>query len=121
MKATSLVLVCLSRCDSISTSSMRTLAPRVGCSRMMRARLSRDSTATRQDSAAMQLAKRGSPSIIDISPNDCPAPPGAVDPHESAQLPDFSQIEVLEQRRERDQAVNPAGELGRVAQRLQLH
>src|SRR5437870_3577551 len=61
------------RCDSISTSSIRILAPSSGCSTMMRARLSRSSTAIMVASAATQVAKRAWPSIIDISPSVRPA------------------------------------------------
>src|SRR5712692_4129201 len=45
---------------------------------------------------------------------------GAVDLRELAQQAYFRQVEVLEKRRERDEAVNPAGELRGIAQRLQL-
>src|SRR5688572_18066938 len=66
-------LVARRRCDSMSTSSIRILAPSSGCSTMMRARFSRSSTAISVGAAARQVAKRGSPSIIDISPSVRPA------------------------------------------------
>src|SRR2546425_4121854 len=52
--------------------------------------------------------------------DDFDARAGAVDLHELAQQADFRQIESFEKRRERDEAVNPAGELHGIAQRLQL-
>src|SRR5919106_360628 len=66
-------LVARRRCDSMSTSSIRILAPSSGCSTMMRARFSRSSTAISVGAAARQVAKRGWPSIIDISPSVRPA------------------------------------------------
>src|SRR6267378_8055394 len=44
----------------------------------------------------------------------------AVGLHEPAQRANFRQVEVLEKRRERDETVNPVGELCGAAQRLQL-
>src|SRR4051812_9765014 len=55
------------------TSSMRIFAPSIGCSTMMRARFSRSRTARTTGSIATHVAKRASPSIIDISPSVLPA------------------------------------------------
>src|SRR5688500_18357324 len=65
-------LVWRSRCDSIVTSLIRILAPRLGFSITILTILSRDSTPKTDGSAAMHVAKRGSPSIIDISPRVLP-------------------------------------------------
>ena len=48
--------------------------PSLGSPAMMRDRPSRSSTANSVSSRAMQEAKRGSPSIIDISPRILPGP-----------------------------------------------
>jgi len=63
-----------SREDSIETSFTRTFEPRLGWSRMILAMSSRWSTANTVDSVATQVAKRGSPSIMDISPRVMPGP-----------------------------------------------
>jgi hypothetical protein len=52
--------------------------------------------------------------------DDFLAGPGAIDVHEMAHQADFGQVDVLEQGREADHAVHLAGELGRIAQVLQV-
>ncbi|MNC87309.1 hypothetical protein D3C83_30250 [compost metagenome] len=58
----------------METSFTRILEPRLGWSRMIFAMSSRCSTANTAGSVAMQVAKRGSPSIMDISPSVMPDP-----------------------------------------------